>query len=89
MGENDRSQYKEVKRRHYENLVPLITQAREVMEDVLDSDDEKLKYQAAKFILEQSSDWISGTKIRGDNGLGGFGQMEPEEVDSSVSEVLN
>lgn len=90
MGKDGKNLYKDAKRSHYEELVPLIKQARDSLEEAMDSEDEKIKYRASKFVLEKADDWLKGTRVAGNNGLENIGafEREPDEVDPSVTEEL-
>ncbi|MBS3788980.1 hypothetical protein KGY79_12400 [Candidatus Bipolaricaulota bacterium] len=90
MSEKNDNLYEDARRNHYENLVPLIKQARESIEDIMDSEDDKIRFQASKFVLENAGEWLSGARITGDDGLSDIGDFgrEPDKVDNSVLEEL-
>lgn len=43
---------------HYQKLKPLVEKARTILGEVLESEDEKLKFQAARYVLDHSGGWI-------------------------------
>jgi len=89
MCEKDDELYRDVKRNHYENLIPLVKQARESLEDIMDSEDEKVKLRASKFVLENAGEWLSGARKVGDDGLLDLDcESEPDTINPSILEEL-
>lgn len=59
MGETETSS----RQKHYKKLKPLIEKARSILGEVLESEDEKLKFQAARYVLNHSGGWIREAEL--------------------------